>query len=158
MNTIFGHWDWYIAGPLIGLFVPLLLLGGNKPFGISSTFDYLCAIVAPKNHKEYFKSISGDNAWKVYLVVGIAIGGFISSNFLSSEPVNFLPDKYYSLTGFIQLFVGGIFVGFGTRYANGCTAGHSITGMSLLNIGSLKSTISFFIGGLIYTYISIYIF
>ena len=157
MNTFLGHWDWYIAGPLIGLFVPALLLYGNKSFGISSSFDYMCAVIAPKNHKQYFSSFSGANAWKVYFVVGIAIGGFISAFFLSSEPVQFLPDKYYSPIGFLQLLIGGILVGFGTRYANGCTSGHAITGLSLLNIGSLKSTVSFFVGGLLYTYATIYL-
>ncbi len=158
MNYIINHWDWYVAGPLIGLFVPMLLLAGNKSFGISSSFDYICAVLSPKNHKEFFKSISGSNAWKVYFVVGIAIGGFIASFFLSAEPVEFLPEKYYSPAGYLQLLAGGVLVGFGTRYANGCTSGHAITGLSLLNIGSIKSTISFFIGGLIYTYVTMYLF
>jgi len=155
MNAIFEHWDWYIAGPLIGLFVPMLLLFGNKSFGTSSSFDYMCAIAAPKIHKKIFSSISGSNAWKVYFIVGIAIGSFISISFLSTETVQFLPEQYYSPSGYIQLLIGGILVGFGTRYANGCTSGHTITGFSLLNIGSIKSTISFFVGGLIYTYISL---
>jgi uncharacterized membrane protein YedE/YeeE len=158
MNTFLGNWDWYIAGPLIGLFVPMLLLYSNKSFGTSSSFDYMCAMVAPKNHKQFFSSISGSNAWKVYFAVGIAIGGFVSVFLLSSEPVQFLPEKYYSPLGFLQLLVGGILVGFGTRYANGCTSGHTITGLSLLNLGSLKSTISFFVGGLIYTYVNMILF
>ena len=153
MNFLLESWDWYIAGPMIGLFVPMLLIFGNKAFGVSSSLDFLCAMAAPKIHKQFFSSISGSNAWKVYFVAGITIGAFISVFFLSSEPVKFLPDEYYSPAGYLQLLIGGILVGFGTRYANGCTSGHAITGFSLLNIGSIKSTISFFIGGLIYTYI-----
>jgi len=153
MIFLLESWDWYIAGPLIGLFVPMLLLFGNKAFGVSSSLDFLCALAAPKTHKQFFSSISGSNAWKVYFVAGIAIGAFISVFFLSSEPIRFLPEEYYSPSGYLQLLIGGLLVGFGTRYANGCTSGHAITGFSLLNIGSIKATISFFIGGLIYTYI-----
>ena len=158
MNYILQHWDWYVAGPLIGLFVPLLLLIGNKSFGVSSSFDYICSVIAPAGQKKYFRSISGENAWKVYFVMGIAIGAFIGAFFLSAETVQFLPQKYYTIKGFITLFIGGILVGFGTRYANGCTSGHAITGISLLNAGSIKSTISFFIGGLIYTLITVNFF
>ena len=137
----------------MGLFVPMLLLFGNKSFGISSSLDFLCVLAAPKIHKTYFNSITGSTVWKVYFAAGIAIGAFISVFFLSSEPVRFLPEEYYSPAEYLQLLIGGILVGFGTRYANGCTSGHTITGFSLLNIDSIKSTISFFIGGLIYTYI-----
>ena len=131
----------------------MLLLFGNKSFGISSSLDFLCVLAAPKIHKKFFNSITGSNVWKVYFAAGIAIGAFISVFFLSSEPVRFLPEEYYSPAEYLQLLIGGILVGFGTRYANGCTSGHTITGFSLLNIDSIKSTISFFIGGLIYTYI-----
>jgi uncharacterized membrane protein YedE/YeeE len=154
MNFFSEHWDWYVAGPLIGSFVPLLLIIGNKSFGISSSFDYICSIIAYSGKRKSFSLLSAENAWKVYFVIGIIIGAFIAAFFLSDEAVQFLPQKYYTFKGFITLFIGGILVGFGTRYANGCTAGHSITGISLLNAGSIKSTISFFVGGLIYTFIS----
>lgn len=158
MEKIFETWPWYVAGPLIGLFVPLLLIVGNKLFGISSSFEHLCTIIIPKNRKDVIGFNFEKNKWKLYFVIGIAIGAFIAVNFLSeTEPV-FLPEKYYSVFGMVQIFFGGLLVGFGTRYADGCTSGHAITGLSLLNVGSLKSTISFFAGGLIYTFISYYIF
>ena len=158
MSFLLQHWTWYIAGPLIGLFVPLLLITGNKSFGISSSFDYICAIIAPKGQKKFFRSIGSENAWKVYFIAGITIGGFIGTFLMSDDPVQFLPQKYYNIEGFITLFIGGILVGFGTRYANGCTSGHAITGISLLNPGSIKSTISFFAGGLIYTFLMVNFF
>ena len=81
------------------------------------------------------------------------MGGFIGANLLSAGPVQFLPDQFYSWGGVIALTVGGLLVGFGTRYANGCTSGHSIMGLSNLQWGSLIATISFFAGGLLMTHV-----
>lgn len=156
METISGLWNWYIAGPLIGLFVPILLIVGNKMFGISSSFVHVCAMALPKAKRDFLSYDFKINAWKFYFVLGILLGGFVSDNFLSSENIAYLPEQYYSLSGFVQLFIGGVFVGFGTRYANGCTSGHAITGLSLLQTSSLKSTLAFFASGMIYTTIVVY--
>lgn len=154
MEGLFGTWNWYIAGPLIGLFVPLLLLFGNKLFGISSSFEHLCSIALPEIKAKVLDYNAIKNGWKFYFVVGIVLGGFISANFLSDTDLALLPQDYYSLGGYIKLFIGGLLVGFGTRYANGCTSGHAITGISLLNPASIKATIMFFVGGLIYTWVT----
>lgn len=156
--SIFENLDWMIYGIAIGLFVPLTLIIGNKLFGLSSSLIHLCSLVIPKkisvNLLNYdFK----EHKWKFYFVLGIILGGFIASNFLSSGEINFLPEEYYSLTGLIKLFIGGLLVGFGTRYANGCTSGHSITGLALLQKSSLAATVSFFIGGLIFTFINYFV-
>lgn len=156
MEIIFDNWNWYIAGPLIGLFVPLLFIIGNKKFGISSALVHICTLVLPKEKIKSFKYNWKDNSWKIYFVIGIVIGAFVANDFLSSHPEKFLPASDYSIAGFIKLFIGGILVGFGTRYANGCTSGHSITGLSMLQSSSLRATISFFIGGLIFTFVSHY--
>ena len=152
MSEIFGFWNWYIAGPLIGLFVPGLLIIANKMLGISSSFEHLCMMVLPSSKQSIFNFNWKDSGWKIYFVIGIMLGAYITTKFLSSTVVHFLPEHYYSLTGYLTLFIGGILVGFGTRYANGCTSGHSIFGLSILQSSSLKATISFFVGGLIYTF------
>jgi len=152
MNWIFEPWNWYIAGPLIGLFVPALLIVVNKNLGISSSFEHLCMVLLPKNRHEIFNFNFTESGWKIYFVIGIMIGSYIATQFLSAAAVRFLPDHYYSWTGYLTLFAGGILVGFGTRYANGCTSGHSIFGLSILQSSSLKATIAFFVGGLIYTF------
>ncbi|MBN1482967.1 YeeE/YedE family protein [candidate division KSB1 bacterium] len=152
------YWPWYIAGPLIGLFVPLLYIIGNKAFGLSSSFDHMCYIITPKNRKAALKFDAGQNAWKTFFVLGIAIGALITQFVLSDTPKPFLPEKYYSLPGFIFLFIGGLFIGFGTRYANGCTSGHAITGLSLLNPASLYSTLAFFISGALFTWLLYFLF
>jgi uncharacterized membrane protein YedE/YeeE len=158
MDSVFETWPWYVAGPIIGLFVPLLLVVGNKLFGISSSFEHLCTVIFPKSRTDLIGFNYENNKWKLYFVIGIGIGAYIAVNFLSGSQPELLPERYYSLLGMMQLFIGGLLVGFGTRYADGCTSGHVITGLSLLNLGSLKSTISFFTGGLIYTFISYFIF
>ncbi len=153
MNWFFEPWNWYIAGPIIGLFVPAVLIISNKMLGISSAFDHICMIASPDAKKAIFNFKEKENSWKLFFVIGITIGAIIVSKFLSSAPLHFLPEHYYSVPGYAKLFAGGILVGFGTRYANGCTSGHSIFGLSILSSASLKATLSFFAGGLLYTFI-----
>ena len=155
MENIFNTWQWYVAGPLIGLFVPLILIAGNKLLGISSSFLHICSVVLQKNLAGYDYD---KHKWKFYFVIGILLGAFISVQFLTNGSVSFLPESYYSLSGSIHLLFGGILVGFGTRYANGCTSGHSISGMSTLQLSGLVATISFFIGGLLYIYVILPLF
>ena len=149
---------WYIAGPLIGLFVPLLLIIGNKQLGISSSFDYICSVISTESGRVFKKYDFKNNSWKFYFVIGIVIGAFISNGILLTNKVSFLPEEYYSFEGILLLFFGGILVGFGTRYANGCTSGHAIMGISLLKKSSILSTLSFFISGLIFTYMVVNFF
>jgi uncharacterized protein len=152
MEAIFNVWHWYIAGPLIGLFVPFLLIAGNKLLGISSSFAHICSLVL--NTKKF--AASGYNAsanrWKLFFVTGIALGGLAAKLFLGAGGADLLPMQYYTWKGLILLFTGGFLIGFGTRYANGCTAGHTISGIATLQLSGLIATISFFVGGLIYTH------
>ncbi len=171
-------WPWYVAGPLIGLMVPLLLVFGNKSFGVSSSLRHICAMCVPMNIK-YFKYDWKIESWNLVFVLGVCIGGYIASSYLigntkvdiSQKTVeeltalgvtdfsSFLPKDIFnwgamlSLRGLVFIVLGGFLVGFGTRYANGCTSGHSISGLSNLQFGSLVATIGFFIGGLIMTYL-----
>ena len=165
-------WPWYIAGPIIGLFVPALLLLGNKHFGISSNLRHICAACFPANIS-YFKYNWKREQWNLFFVCGIIAGAALATLFLNDhEPVkvapalvqelagygitdysNIVPKQLYtleslfSLRGFILLIGGGFLVGFGTRYAGGCTSGHSIMGMSNLQWPSLVATVCFMAGG-----------
>jgi uncharacterized membrane protein YedE/YeeE len=104
---------------------------------------------SPNSKLPYFREYDWrGNQWRLVLVVGVVIGAFIATHFLSATPVSFLPADYYSWRGVILLALGGFLVGFGTRYAGGCTSGHTITGLSNLHWPSLIASISFFIGGL----------
>jgi uncharacterized protein len=178
MNFLTQPWPWYIAGPLIGLMVPLLLLLGNKPFGISSSLRHFCAMCIPTKAK-FFQYDWKAESWLLIFALGMIIGGFISGYLLANpnpiqlsesaiESMNQLGIKDYSglvpseifnfsslltLKGFILIIVGGFLVGFGTRYAGGCTSGHSIMGMSNLQLPSLIATCCFFGGGMLMTWV-----
>ncbi len=145
-------WPWWLSGILIGLTVPLLFFLAGKSFGISTSFQEFGAMCLPAN-LDYLKDHKWRSGiWTAVFAVGIGIGSFIAVTFLSSEPVEFLPDSFVSVGGAIRLLVGGLLVGFGTRYAGGCTSGHAITGIANLNWPSLVATIFFFVGGLAVTW------
>lgn len=144
---------WYIAGPLIGLIVPLLLILREKQFGISSSYRYLWSRLTTK--PAYFAYASKNDFWQVYFGVGLIFSGILfqlntSENpFYNEELQQFFPVDFYAIENWLVFLFGGILVGFGARYANGCTAGHCIMGMSQFSLSSLVATIGFFIGGLI---------
>lgn len=172
LEIIKQPWPWYVAGPLIGLTVPLLLLIGNKSFGISSSLRHICASCFPANIP-FFKYDWKKEAWNLFFVAGILVGGFITANFLQNpndivlnpktvdylatkgitDYSNLVPQQLFNwesiltLKGILLMVVGGFLVGFGTRYAGGCTSGHSITGIANLQWPSLVATICFMIGG-----------
>jgi uncharacterized protein len=177
MDVIKQPWPWYVAGPLIGLVVPALLLLGNKTFGISSSLRHICAACIPANIS-LFKYDWKKESWNLFFVLGIMIGGFIATWFLSNPgPVainpntiaalkhegvkdfsGLLPADIFSfgqlltLRGLVFMVAGGFLVGFGTRYAGGCTSGHAIMGISSLQWPSLVATICFMIGGFVMTW------
>lgn len=171
-------WPWYVAGPLIGLTVPVLLLLGNKSFGISSSLRHICAAVIPAG-LPFFKYNWRKEAWNLFFVTGIAMGGFVG-NFALSNPdaivvsadtrqalasmgitdfSGLLPNdifaigNVFTLKGLLFFIVGGFLVGFGTRYAGGCTSGHAIMGLSNLQWPSLVATVSFMVGGFACTHV-----
>jgi uncharacterized protein len=149
MQAVFNPWPWYVSGPLIGLSVPLLLLLSGKALGISSSFQNLCGILFARDRKALAKDPAHKReAWKVVFAVGVVLGGFLAARLLSSEPMAFLPVEYHSFSGAIKLLTGGMLVGFGSRYAEGCTSGHAITGLASLQFASLMAVIGFFTGGL----------
>lgn len=178
MEAILQPWPWYVSGPLITLAMLLLIYFG-KTFGMSSNLDSLCAMGGAGKFSDYFKFDWKTQRWNLIVVLGAVIGGFIATYFLSDhtpialnsetikdlEELGFqhvgqtlLPPEIYgweqvaTLKGVGILILAGFLVGFGTRYAGGCTSGHAITGLSNLQLPSLIATIGFFIGGLTMTY------
>ncbi|NIG56073.1 YeeE/YedE family protein [Chitinophaga sp. Cy-1792] len=172
MSFLYQPWYWLPAGFLIGLTVPLLLLLGNKPFGISSSLRHICAACFPAGIS-FFRYDWKQQAWNLFFVAGIAIGGYIGgvllkdphpvevaaatqqrlagyglhdySSLLPAELFNW--NNLFTLKGLIFFVIGGLLVGFGTRYAGGCTSGHSIMGISNLQWPSMVATMCFMAGG-----------
>jgi uncharacterized protein len=167
-------WPWYVAGPLIGLMVPALLILGNKSFGISSTLRHICAACFPASI-QFFNYDWKKELWNLFFALGIIGGGFVAAYLLTDpNPVRIDPqlaselqrynindysgmvprdlfnwNTLLSLKGFLLMPVGGFLIGFGTRYAGGCTSGHSIMGISNLQWPSVVATCCFMIGGYI---------
>jgi uncharacterized membrane protein YedE/YeeE len=153
MEWLMQPWPWWVSGILIGLVVPLLYILAGRDFGISTSLQQIGAMCRPESRLEYFRTYDRrDGRWTMVFVLGIALGGFIGTWLLSSERIEFLPDWSFSMSGAMKLLVGGWLVGFGARYAGGCTSGHSITGIANLNWPSLLATACFFIGGIAVTW------
>jgi uncharacterized membrane protein YedE/YeeE len=153
MEWVMQPWPWWLSGILIGLTVPLLYILAGKAFGISTSLQQAGAMCFPNSKWDYLsKHDRQANLWTLIFALGIALGSLIGSHVLSSSPPEFLPPEYQSLSGGLRLFLGGILIGFGTRYAGGCTSGHSITGIANGNWPSLVATIFFFVGGLAVTW------
>ena len=180
IDWISQPWPWYVAGPLIGLTVPLLLILGNRSFGVSSNLRHICAACLPMNIP-FFKYDWKKEAWNLFFAGGILLGGVIAAFFISNiEPVAIDPKlttelagygihnreglvpkdlfnwgNLLTLKGFIFMIAGGFLVGFGTRYAGGCTSGHAIMGLSNFQLPSLIATCCFMIGGFLFANIVI---
>lgn len=149
LQSIFEPWPWYVAGPLIGLTVPMMLLIGGKNLGISSSFRHLCAALLPKSGLAYLRGYEWrKESWNLFFAGGLVLGGFAATFLLSSHPMPVLPPEIHTPLGALRLLGGGFLIGFGTRYAAGCTSGHSIMGLSNLQKASLAATLAFFAGGL----------
>jgi uncharacterized membrane protein YedE/YeeE len=177
LELIKQPWHWSIAGIFIGLTVPVLLILGNKNFGISSSLRHLCAACIPANIP-LFKYNWKKEIWNLFFVVGVLFGGIIGT-FLLGNPSDiqiapntiqdlkslgitefsslmpsdiFSFDNLFTLKGLFFFVIGGFLVGFGTRYAGGCTSGHSILGIASLQWPSLVATIFFMLGGFAMTH------
>ena len=175
MEFLFQTWPWYISGFIIAL-VMLALNYFGKVFGMSTNLRTMCTIAGADKYSDFFKTDWKTQKWNFLVVLGAMIGGFVAVHFMSDpsnvaisqETINqlsklgidapegkLLPNALFGNEVFqspkiiFLLVFGGILIGFGSRYAGGCTSGHAIAGMSNLQKQSLKAVIGFFVGGLI---------
>lgn len=179
LELITQPWPWYVAGPIIGLMVPALLYVVGQPLGVSSSLQHTCAAILP-GRAEYFNyDWKKQGGWNLTFVAGIFVGGLVAGAFFGggesvaiseatradlSElgltdfsgyiPVELLSwSALGSIPGFVCLVLGGFLVGFGARYAGGCTSGHAISGLANFQLPSLIAVIGFFVGGMLITYL-----
>lgn len=170
-------WPWYVSGAMIA-FVMFLLIFFGKGFGLSSNLRTLCSMCGAGKTCDFFDFDWKGQRWNLLFILGALIGGFVAGNFLASpEPLalseatvqdlaalniafdgKLVPEALFSwsnlltVRGFLLFAVGGFLVGFGARYAGGCTSGHAISGISNLQWPSLLAVVGFFIGGLFITH------
>ena len=179
-NLLTGTWPWYVAGPLIGLVVPALLLFGGKTFGVSSNLRHLCAATVPGSSDFLRYDWKGTGLWNLTFILGTVLGGTLAATLLASpDPsldiaastvedlralgltdfTGLVPSDLISFAaltspaGLVAVVAGGFLVGFGSRYAGGCTSGHAISGLAALEGASLIAVVGFFAGGLFVTYV-----
>ena len=177
MDLLTRPWPWYVAGPIIGLTVPLVYLYAGRKWGVSSTFRDICAATFPKNLDYFRYSWRSRGAWRLTMVLGLVIGGALAhltgitdvdisaatrADLAALGITDFsglVPSEIFSWAGLatpagiVLIVLGGFLVGFGTRYANGCTSGHAISGLSALRVTSLVAVNGFVAGGLIATHL-----
>lgn len=173
-------WPWWVAGPLIGLIVPALLLFGGKSFGISSSLRHLCAATIPGRIGYFRYDWKRQGLWNLVFVAGLVLGGVLAATVLAapspeiavaeatradlaalglSERAGLAPDELISWSalatpaGLVVMVAGGFLLGFGARWAGGCTSGHAITGLADLQLPSLVAVLGFFAGGLLVTWV-----
>ena len=175
MHWIYEPWPWYVSGPVIaGILFVLLLMGKN--FGMSTNLRTMCTLCGAGKNSDFFKFDWRSQQWNLLVVLGAVIGGFIAANVLTTNQavaINpqtitdlkalgfdsagqaYLPEELFGLHSLLNLktlvilITGGFLVGFGARYAGGCTSGHAISGLSNFQLPSLITVIGFFIGGLV---------
>jgi uncharacterized membrane protein YedE/YeeE len=178
IEFILEPWSWWFSGLVISIIMFLLLYFG-KSFGFSANLRTICAAAGAGKTVSFFNFNWKSQLWNIVFLVGAIVGGYISGNFLSdgsavqisestvndlqklgfSEPTSIQPAELFgmesalSLKGFMILAIGGLLVGFGARYAGGCTSGHAISGIADLQIPSIIAVVGFFIGGLLMTFV-----
>lgn len=174
-ETIVQPWPWYVAGPLVGLTVPLLLLLGGKQFGVSGNLRHMCAALLPSRNSFFKYNWWGTGSWNLAFAAGIVLGAWIAGTWLAgaervdvagetqaflqshglTETPALVPNEIFSwrslatVPGFTVVVGGAFLVGFGARYAGGCTSGHAVSGLADLQLGSLLAVVGFFAGGLV---------
>ncbi|NNF34060.1 MAG: YeeE/YedE family protein [Saprospiraceae bacterium] len=172
-------WHWSVSGIMILVVVFLLKILGER-FGISTSFQTMCSVGGGGKLAQYFNYDWKKQSWLLWMVLGTIIGGYIATQFLASpEPVqisqstiedlsalgvsapsgSLIPEEVFNFDqlmtgrGLIIMILGGFLIGFGTRWANGCTSGHAISGLANLQLTSLIAVVGFFIGGLLMTHL-----
>lgn len=181
MTTFLSQaWPWYVSGPLLGGIMLLMFYFGRK-FGISSNLGTMCSLVGAGRVAEYFRFDWKSQVWNLMFLAGVILGGAISGRFLQGDTTgvisenttevlsalglvnttdqNLMPTQLFGIEALshvkiiLFLIIGGFLIGFGARYAGGCTSGHAITGLSSLQGPSLIAVIGFFAGGLVMTHL-----
>lgn len=177
-SLIFQPWPWWFSGLMISLIMFTLLYFG-KSFGFSSNLRTICTMAGAGKRTKFFDFNWKTQSWNLFFLIGAIIGGYVTSTFLTDDstvlissatladlaalgfaaPRGMQPlelfdlSAIFSLKGFLILAVGGFMVGFGARYAGGCTSGHAISGISNLQVPSLLAVVGFFVGGLVMTFL-----
>jgi uncharacterized membrane protein YedE/YeeE len=179
MDWLYAPWPWYVVGPLLGLFPAVLLVVGNRLFGVSSNLRHMCAAAIPCGLAYFTYDWRRDGAWNLLFALGILSGGFLAGFVFRNPDVIAISDATHraleglgirdfsglapaeifnwsifgSVRGWLLIVGGGFLVGFGTAYAGGCTSGHGLSGIADLQPASALALVAFFAGGIFATFV-----
>jgi uncharacterized membrane protein YedE/YeeE len=147
---------WAAAGVAIAGVTLALLFLANRRLGISTGFEDICSLVLPAPYFKRAAVVSG-RPWRLPLLAGLVLGGFLSAVLGGGWEPSWALGIFDRAIGLgpagklAWMFVGGLFIGFGTRLAGGCTSGHGIFGLANFELPSLLSTLSFLGAGILTT-------
>ncbi len=155
------QWSPYVVGVGIGILSWITFLFSNKALGCSKSFAQTFGMIEKLfrgkqvEEKEYYQKVPPRIDWQWMLVLGIVIGSFLSSILSGTFRLEMVPSRWEAHFGdtpglrFIVALIGGILMGVGSRWADGCTSGHGISGILQIAISSWVSVVCFFIAGII---------
>lgn len=149
-------WSGWVGGLAVGLYGLAQLLLAGKPLGVSTGYGNVCGLTS---RRPFFRrgDYENNNSWRVWFIVGLPLGALIAALTSPGEiALSFsLGPMYDSVfptalwAKGLLLLAGGVMMGLGARMAGGCTSGHSIAGLALLNVPSLIASAGFFVGGIV---------
>jgi len=155
------RWSPYAVGVGIGVLSWLSFLILKKPLGCSTAFAKTSGMIErlfrgpDVGLKPYYQKINLKIDWQWMLVLGMVFGAFFSSILSGDFSFQWVPPLWFSAFGntpilrVLVALIGGIFLGFGARWADGCTSGHGISGTLQLAVSSWISTLAFFFSGIL---------
>jgi uncharacterized membrane protein YedE/YeeE len=163
------QWSPYIAGAGIGVLSWFTWLISSEPIGCSTSFSRIAGMIEKLfrgrkvEKKLYYQEVKPEIDWQMMLVIGVVVGALVSSLLSGDFNLQWFPAIWSLHFGnniilrLVVAFAGGVLLGFGSRWADGCTSGHGISGTMQLAVSSWISAICFFIGGILMAQLVFYV-
>lgn len=153
------EWSPYVVGLGIGLVSCAAFVLSDKPIGCSTAFARTSGMLETKFRGDqvrampYYRQFVPEIDWEWMLVLGIVLGSFTSAWLSGELRLEWVPSRWAAAFGgnpvlrLLTAMIGGIFLGFGARWAGGCTSGHGISGTLQLAVSGWLAVCAFFAGG-----------
>ena len=155
-----ARWAPYLVGAGIGVLSWLAFLLSDHPLGVSTAYARTAGMVEKAvrgekvKEKEYYQEHEPVVDWEWMLVLGLLVGATASAVLSGDFRWEVVPPMWEGGFGYSPVVriavavLGGWLIGFGARWAGGCTSGHGISGALQLVISSWLAALCFFIGGI----------
>jgi uncharacterized protein len=153
------QWSPYVVGIGIGILSWASLLICGEALGCSTSYARSAGMIEKAfrgkrvEQKPYYQKVKPIIDWQWMLVLGMVIGAFVAAQLSGNFDLIWVPSRWVAAFGdavgprLIAALLGGVCLGFGARWADGCTSGHGISGAMRLGVSSWISAVCFFVGG-----------